>query len=360
MQASSAYPVDSLRSGSFTHRMGIAPTIMDYARQNYIAQPGDENIRFIRKIGPYDKYAVNWGYRIIPEAATPEDEKTILDDWILEKAGDPIYRFENSRGYDPSIQTEDLSDDPVQASTYGMKNLQRVVPNLIEWTSTEGESYDDLEEIYGELVFQWNRYVNHVITNIGGVYTNRKATDQDGPVYNIVSESYQQKAMKFLNDHALSSPDWLMNQEILSRIDYSGAVEQAQQLQSRFLERILDNDRMLRLVEAETFKGDDAYTLQEMLADLRKGVWSEIYSGSTINTYRRNLQRSYLEIIKQKLDEESEEYEDVAGSDIQPQLKQNLKALKSDLEKARIADASSKRHLNDAVDRIDAILNIEK
>jgi hypothetical protein len=241
-----------------------------------------------------------------------------------------------------------------------MKNLQRVVPNLIEWTSTEGESYDDLEEIYGELVFQWNRYVNHVITNIGGVYTNRKATDQDGPVYNIVSESYQQKAMKFLNDHALSSPDWLMNQEILSRIDYSGAVEQAQQLQSRFLERILDNDRMLRLVEAETFKGDDAYTLQEMLADLRKGVWSEIYSGSTINTYRRNLQRSYLEIIKQKLDEESEEYEDVAGSDIQPQLKQNLKTLQSDLEKARIADASSKRHLNDAVDRIDAILNIEK
>lgn len=356
MQASSAYPVDSLRSGSFTHRMGIAPTIMDYARQNYIAQPGDENIRFIRKIGPYDRYAVNWGYRVIPEAPTPEDETEILDDWILEKAGDPIYRFESSRGYDPSVQTEDLSDDPVQASTYGMMNLKKVVPNLIEWTSTDGENYADLEEIYGELVFQWNRYVGHVIANIGGLYTNRKASDQEGPVYEVVPESYQKKAMKFLNDHALSSPDWLMDKEILNRIDYSGAIEQAQQLQGRFLQSILSTDRMLRLIEAEAFEGSDVYTLSEMLTDLRKGVWSEVYAGSTINTYRRNLQRTYLEIIKEKLNEDSEDYDEVAGSDIQPQLKQTLKILKDDIEGASVPGSLSQSHLDDTIDRIDAIL----
>lgn len=356
MQASSAYPVDSLRSGNFTHRMGIAPTIMDYARQNYIAQPGDENIRFIRKIGPYDKYAVNWGYRIIPEADTPEQEKPVLDNWIMEKAGDPIYRFGSSRGFDPTIQTEDLSNDPVQASTYGMKNLQYVVPNLIGWTSTDGESYADLGEIYGELVYQWARYVNHVITNIGGVYSNRKASNQEGPVYTNVPESYQKKSMKFLNDHALSSPDWLMNEDILNRIDHTGAIEQAQDLQGSFVQRILDNDRMLRLIEAETFNGDEAFSLSEMLADLRKGVWAEIYSGKTIDTFRRNLQRSYLQTIKEKLNEDAEDYEEVANSDIQPQLKQTLKTLRNDIESTRISDSSSRGHLADAIDRIDAIL----
>lgn len=356
MQASSAYPVDSLRSGSFTHRMGIAPTIMDYARQNYIAQPGDENIRFIRKIGPYDKYAVNWGYRIIPEADTPEEEKPVLDNWIMEKAGDPIYRFGNSRGYDPSTQTEDLSNDPVQASTYGMKNLQYVVPNLIEWTTTDGESYANLEEIYSELVYQWNRYVNHVITNIGGVYSHRKAANQEGPVYTNVPESYQKKAMRFLNDHAFSSPDWLLNEEILNRIDHTGAVEQAQDLQGSFMERILDNDRMLRMIEAETFNGDETYSLSEMLTDLQKAVWAEIYSGKPIDTFRRNLQRSYLQIIKKKLNEDAQNYETVADSDIQPQLKQTLKTLRGDIESARISDTSSRVHLADATDRIDAIL----
>lgn len=174
MQSSSAYPVDSLRSGTFTQKYGIATTIMEYARQNYVAQPGDKNIRFIRKIGPYDKYAVNWGYRMIPEAETPEDEKPILDQWIMDKADDPIYRFASSTGYDPSAQTEDLSDDPVQASTYGLMNLKKVVPNLIEWTSTPGKGYDDLEEIYGELISQWARYAGHVATNIGGIYQSIK------------------------------------------------------------------------------------------------------------------------------------------------------------------------------------------
>ena len=154
MISSSAYPVDSLRSVDFARRMGVAPSVMDYARQNYIAQPGDglEPTDYIRKIGLYDHYVINWGYRVIPQAETPEAEKPILDQWIMEKAHDPTYRYApQQRGADPRAQTEDMGDDPVRASTYGIENLKRVTPNLVEWTATEGENYDDLEELYGSI-----------------------------------------------------------------------------------------------------------------------------------------------------------------------------------------------------------------
>jgi hypothetical protein len=166
--------------------------------------------------------------------------------------------------------------------------------------------------------------------------------------------------MKFMTDHALSSPDWLMNQEIISRIDYSGAVEQAQQLQGRFVRELLDNDRMLRLIEAESFHADEAYTLPEMLTDLQEGVWAEIYSGDTINTYRRNLQRVYLEAMKQKLDPESKNYDEVAMSDIQPQLKEVLRTLHDDLEGSRGANDASRAHLNDVEKRIENILEVDE
>ncbi|MDZ7774063.1 MAG: zinc-dependent metalloprotease [Balneolaceae bacterium] len=356
MQSSSAYPVDSLRSGSFTQEYGIATTIMEYARQNYIAQPGDENIRFIRKIGPYDKYSVNWGYRVIPEADTPEEEKPILDSWITEKEGDPVYRFGSAGGYDPSIQTEDLSDDPVQASTYGMMNLKRVVPNLIEWTSTPGESYDDLEEIYGELIGQWSRYVNHVITNIGGVYTYPKATDQEGPVYEPVPEDYQRKAMAFLNDNAFTTPEWLLDEDILRRIEHAGALERIGQLQGSHLRRVMDTDVMLRLIEAEGFSDGDTYTVSEMLGELRSGVWSEIYENENTDTYRRNLQRIYLDHIESLLN--GEENDDVSHTDIQALLKEELRTLRGDVDDALPgASGLHRAHLVDVTERIDGMLD---
>ena len=192
MVASSAYPVDSLRSVDFARRMGVAPSVMDYARQNYIAQPGDglEPTDYIRKIGPYDHYVINWGYRVIPQAETAEAEKPILDQWILEKAHDPMYRYApQQRGADPRAQTEDMGDDPVRASTYGIANLKRVTPNLVAWTATPGENYDDLEELYGELIGQWNRYVGHVVTLVGGMYQVLKSSDQEGPVFEPVERS---------------------------------------------------------------------------------------------------------------------------------------------------------------------------
>jgi hypothetical protein len=355
MKANSSYPVDSLRSPEFTEQYGVSASVMDYARQNYIAQPGDGVERFIRKIGPYDTYAINWGYRVIPDAVTPEDEIPTLNSWILEKADDPMYRFGQSTGYDPSAQTETLSDDPVQASTYGMMNLQRVVPNLLDWTSTAGRGYDDLQEIYGELLSVWNRYVNHVITNIGGVYYDRITSDQDGSVYRPVDSDYQKKAMNFMIEHAFTTPGWLLDSGILRNIEHAGAIERVQALQGRHLAGVMNPTRMIRLIEDEAFRGNSAYTLAEMLEDVRNGVWSELAEGNTIDVYRRNLQRVYLHLAKQMM--ESEE-ESVIGSDIQAMIRAELQALNQQVNSAsgRVSGQPTRAHLDDVKVRIESIL----
>ncbi|MTI88292.1 MAG: zinc-dependent metalloprotease [Balneolaceae bacterium] len=357
MQSSSAYPTDSLRSGSFTQKYGIATTIMEYARQNYVAQPGDENIRFIRKIGPYDKYAVNWGYRVIPEAETPEDEKPILDRWIEEKAGDPVYRFASSTGWDPSAQTEDLGNDPVKSSTYGLMNLKRVVPNLIEWTSTPGKGYNDLEEIYGELVYQWNRYARHVSTNIGGVYQSRKASDQDGVLYTPVQKHYQQKAMGFLNANVFSTPEWLLDEEILRRIEHAGAIDRIRNLQGSILRDVMAPDVIVRLNEQYSFDSD-AYAPLQMLNDLRAGIWAEIYDAQPVDVYRRNLQRLYISNIESAFLEDEYRSINIKQSDIRPLLRVELQQLREDINQAqnRIDDRLTQAHLTDIAQRIDDIL----
>jgi hypothetical protein len=356
MKANSSYPVESLRDPDFTEEYGVSASIMDYARQNYIAQPGDGVERFIRKIGPYDKYAVNWGYRVIPDAETPEEEIPTLNQWILDKADDPMYRFGQSTGYDPSAQTETLSDDPVQASTYGMMNLQRVTPNMIEWTSRPGQGYDDLEEIYGELIGQWSRYVGHVITNIGGVYMERIASDQDGNVYRPVSKEYQEKAMQFMVENAFTTPEWLLDENILRNIEHAGAVERIQALQGRHLQSVMSPSRMLRLIEDEAFRGNDAYTIGEMLEDVRLGVWSELASSSSIDVYRRNLQRTYLNSVKSLMESDDE---DVDGSDIKPLLREELRTLKTEVDRAvnRTVDRRTVVHLQDVQNRIENILD---
>ena len=356
MKANSSYPVESLRDPEFTSEYGVSASIMDYARQNYIAQPGDGVERFIRKIGPYDKYAINWGYRVIPDAETPEDEVSTLNQWILDKADDPMYRFGQSTGYDPSAQTETLSDDPVQASTYGMMNLQRVTPNLVEWTSRPGQGYDDLEEIYGELIGQWNRYVGHVITNIGGVYMERITSNQEGDVYRPVSKEYQEKAMQFMIENAFTTPEWLLDENILRNIEHAGAVERIQSLQGRHLRSVMNTSRMLRLIEDEAFRGSDAYTIGEMLEDVRLGIWSELASSSSIDVYRRNLQRTYLSSVKSLMESDDS---DVDGSDIKPLLREELRTLKTEVDRAvnRTVDRSTVVHLQDVQNRIENILD---
>lgn len=372
MIASSAYPVDSLRDPDFARRMGVAPTIMDYARQNYIAQPGDglEGADFIRQIGPYDRYAVEWGYRVIPGAETPEDEKPVLDDWILEHAGDPTYRYMPQRfpTVNPEAQTEDLGDDPVRASGYGIANLKRVLPELTEWTATPGEDWSDLEELYGELVGQWRRYVGHVVSLVGGVHVNLKAADQEGPVYTPVAGDRGREAVRFLTEQVFEGARWLDDPEILGRIEHTGGVDRIRRIQVSTLEDLLAPRRMQRLVEAEARDPEGAYPLAEFMEDVKDGVWGELSSGAAIDPYRRNLQRAHVERLEWLLTEEPEEYPDspfvmdtpvkVSQSDIRALARDQLRTLEEETRAAagRAGDRMTRVHLRDVAERIDRIL----
>ncbi len=368
MKASAAYPVDSLRSGTFTQQYGIAATIMDYARYNYIAQPGDENIRFVRQMGPYDNYAIHWGYRYLPGITSPEAELPELRRWINEKAGDPVYMFGSANGIDPDSQTEAIGDDPVQASWYGLQNLKRVVPNLIAWTTKPGEDYSDLEEIYGEVLGTWSRYIGHVVTNIGGVHETLKSSDQEGVVYAPVAKKDQQRALQFMVQHAFSSHDWLLAPAIIQRLSPTGSLEQVRQLQARHLNSMLSPDRLQRMAEAETLLGSGAYSVLACMDDLQKGIWAELFQSQVpaIGSVRRNLQRSYLERMAYLLQGTSEESRGGRRPEIRPELsdvqavvKGKLQQLSGDLKKAvkKTSDPLTRYHLQDCLDRIHLALN---
>lgn len=370
MGSSVAYPVEKLRDAEFTQKYGTAPSIMDYARFNYVAQPGDEGVALMPNIGVYDKYAISWGYRPIL-GKTAEEEKPILNQWILEHAGDPMYRFGHQQAgdvVDPSSQTEDLGDDAMLASEYGIKNLKRIVPNLIKWTTEAGEDYDDLQEMYGHVISQFNRYMGHVSNNIGGVYEYYKTADQPGAVYTPVAKDHQKKAMKFIQENLFDTPEWLIDTDIFNRIEYTGSVERVRALQERTLNNILSLGKMQRLIEAETFNGNDAYALTDMMRDLRNGVWSELRTGKKIDTYRRNLQRAYIDRLAYLMTAKDQSGRsrspyikatavNTSQSDIRAVVRAELVALRSQLRSARGADSMSKIHIADALERIDAILN---
>lgn len=363
MKASAAYPTDSLRSASFTQRYGLTPSIMDYARVNYVAQPQDQGVRFIRMMGPYDLYAINWGYRYLPEANNPQEEKPILDQWVLEKAGDPVYEFgSGSGGFDPQSQRESLGDDQVKASLYGLANLKRVVPNLVEWTSKDGYGYDDLEEVYGELIGIWRRYMNHVVANIGGVYETRKTSDQEGAVYEPVPAQIQQEAVDFLKQQAFTTPDWLLNQEVLSRIEAAGAIDRIQKLQSGVLEFLLEEDRLKRLVAEEEKNPDKAFALVHLMNQIRESIFQELYQGKEVDAYRRNLQRSYVKIAVDYIQQlKQEDMAQVVKSDILPVMRGELELLRRDINrfKSRSEPGLSSFHWDDLIARIDAGLQVK-
>ena len=303
MGSSSAYPVDSLRSATFTKKYGTAPSIMDYARFNYIAQPEDKGVALMPEIGVYDKHAVRWGYRPIPDAKSAKDEKKTLDKWIRDNENSLMHRF-GSAGIDPSSQTEDLGDDAVKASEYGILNLKRIVPNLNKWTSEDGKDYSDLQTMYGQVLSQFNRYMGHVSSNIGGVYQYYKTYDQEGPVYTHVKKSHQKKCMNFLNDQLFETPTWMIDNNILNKIEFAGITNRIRSTQSRTLNSILDFGKMARLIENEAINGQTAYTLIEMMSDLKEGIWKELYTNKKIDVYRRNLQLAYLDRISYIMNEE--------------------------------------------------------
>jgi hypothetical protein len=357
MISSSAYPVDSLRSASFARRMGVAPSIMDYARQNYIAQPGDglTGNDFIRRIGPYDHYSVDWGYRVIPEAATPEAERPILNAWIVDRAGDPMYRFLQGQpmAADPRAQTEDLGDDPVRASTYGLLNLRRVVPELVNWTTSPGEDYTDLEELYGEALSQYSRLVNHVAGVVGGVEADLKTADQNGAVFTPVSRARQRAAIAFIGEQVFDAPTWLLEPRLVSLIGAGPGV--IQQRQAAMVNSLLSTQRLGRMLDLQVTAGPTAYPVAEMLDDVRTSIWRDA-AVTARDPYRRTLQRAHVTRLEALLNESAAA---VAMSDVRPLARAQLVTIRSNAaaSRTRVGDTVARAHLDDIVERISAALD---
>ena len=355
MKASSLYPADKVRDAAWVKKMGHTPSIMDYSRFNYVAQPEDHIAveDLIPKIGPYDDFATVWGYKPIPDAKTPDAEKKTLDEWARKQDETPWLRFSTAKavGSDPGELTEAVGDaDAVKSTTLGLKNLARVSNMLLAATSQPGENYDELTEMYTRMLSQWLREMNHVAAIVGGFNSQEKHAGQEGLLFVPVPKEKQAEAVRFLNANAFVTPAFVIQPAILRRIEPSGALARIKANQQIILSGLLDGAKFARLVEQEAMDGAKAYRPADFLNDLRKGVWSELDSSTVkIDAYRRNVQRSYLTVVADKLNSSP-----VASGDQRPYLRGELRTLQSAVTAAmaKTADRPTKLHLEDVKDQI--------
>jgi hypothetical protein len=355
MKASSLYPLDRLRDPAWVSTMSHTPSLMDYSRFNYVAQPEDgiavEDL--IPKVGPYDVWATKWGYAPIPGASSTDSEKETLDEWAREQDSTIWYRFSTpgAQNADPGQLTEAVGDvDAVEATSLGLKNLERVVDMLLPATDSPGDPYDDLGVLYGRLVGQWTTEMRHVAAVVGGVRSQQKHFGQEGVRFVTIPRETQAEAVSFLNDHAFATPMFLINPEILRRIEPVGVLDRLRSGQARVLESLLTEARLNRLVEQEALDGASAYPATVFLADLRAGLWRELdESPVRIDAYRRNIQRVYLGRIDEQLNGASP-----VGGDARPFLRGELRALGRDIVSAldQVADRATRLHLEDVHDHI--------
>ncbi|MBA3343291.1 MAG: zinc-dependent metalloprotease [Gemmatimonadaceae bacterium] len=310
MKASSTYPADSVRNASWLRRMGHSPTLMDYARFNYVAQPEDRIPAeyLIPRIGPYDSFAINWGYAPIPRARTPEDEKAVLNDLAEMQDSVPWYRFTTSgaRNVDPGDATEAVGDaDAVRSTAWGIRNIKRVMPILFSAALKKGEDNAELSELYEKLLDQWGLEMEHVVGIVGGSETREKYGGQPGPRFTPLSRARQQAAVRFINENAFRTPDYFVDTQILRRIEPEGTLRRIGSAQSRVLASLLETDRLNRLSEYEAIShrgGGEPYRLAEMLGDVRRGIWGELSAGRVnIDPFRRSLQRAYISQVDAKV-----------------------------------------------------------
>lgn len=370
--SSSAVPVENLRNKVWVESNGHTPSIMDYARFNYVAQPEDNIGRkgLFPRIGDYDNWAIEWGYRLFPQYKDGDAEKGHLNTWIMDKLKNRRLWFGDgeSNGDDSRNQTEDLGDDAMKASMYGIKNLQRIVPNLLQWTKEENKDYAGLQQLYDQVSGQFQRYSVHVARNVGGVMLTPKMVEEAGPVYENVPKAKQKEAVDFLNKNVFATPTWLLNNDIFSRTGGTGTITIGN-IQNSALSRLFSSRTLDKLVDAEASQGANVYTLTEMLADLKKGVWSELTTAKVADVYRRNLQKGYVSILTSLLNPQMISTP-VPGfvitlgglndrTDARSLIRAHLVALRAEIAGAgaRSADAISKSHFLDLADRISKALD---
>jgi hypothetical protein len=360
MKASANYPAEKLRDPEWLKTMGFSPTIMDYARFNYLVQPEDkiDPKLLVPGIGPYDKYSIRWGYAPIPNAKTPDEEIKTLDAWAREQDATPWLRFstEGSDGADPGENTEAVGDsNAVLATGLGLKNLSRAMDNMISATTHDGEDWSDLEQVYGRALGQWSTELNHVAALIGGSDSQDKHGGQTGVRFTSVPKARQKAAVGFLNEQAFQTPTTFLRPELLRRLEPAGALARVRAAQLRVLTNVMSPQRFARLVEQEAVDGTAAYTPTEFLADVRQGVFGELSKPRVrIDAYRRNLQRAYLDLVATRLNGAQR-----ATDDQRPMLRGELQAITASAKIAalRAADRETRLHLEDLRDEIAKILD---
>jgi hypothetical protein len=375
MKASSLYPQEKVRDREWVHKMGAAPSIMDYARFNYVAQPEDHIAveDLVPRVGPYDIWAVKWGYTPIPGGKTADEEKPTLDKWAHEQDTTPWYRFSTagSAGSDPGELAEAIGDaDAIKSTAAGLKNLQRVAKMLLPATTGKaGEPYDDLAELYARMLGQWTVEMNHVAAIVGGFDTQQKYVGQDGVLFTAVPKERQKLAVDFLIQNGFSTPMWAIDLQILRRIQAVGVLSSIRNAQNSILTNLLSSPRFNRLVEQEALEGGAAYSPASFLADVRTGIWKELDSAQVrIDPYRRNLQRAYLDLINTKVNSTS-----VVPAGLPPELaglfassgeekplyRAELRTLNASIAAAlpKTMDRETKAHLEGVRDQIAKVLD---
>ena len=377
MGSSSKTPVEKLRDKAWVEANGHTASIMDYARFNYVAQPED-NITtrgLYPRIGDYDKWAIQWGYKGIPDTKNEEEDKKILNKWAIDSLKNPRLWFGGEgQNTDPRAQTEDLSDNNVKASEYGIKNLKRILPMLPEWTREEADQYDNLEEMYGQLVGQFGRYMGHVTKNVGGVYETFRSIEQPGDIYEATPKAVQKDAVDFLNKQLFVTPTWLLNKDILNKFSNPGSEELVSTLQANTLKSLLSAGRLFRLA-ACSGRYTGSYGVDELLTDVKKGVWTELGAAGTIDIYRRNLQKEYVAALIILVNPPPPVAlpaglpagrgfaniftGDIKSTDVPSIARAQLVELRNEIAGAipREADKLSKYHLQDVQERIKQALN---
>jgi len=369
MGASHSYPVDSLRSATFTRQHGLTASIMDYTRFNFIAQPQDRKVQLIPVPGAYDRYAIHYGYRRLRGIHEPEDERDSLNRWIVDKQRDRQYFYgrQTANSIDPRSQSDDLGDNAMKAGRYGIANLRRVLPSLEKWSFKKGHDYEDLEELYGQVVIQYNRYLVHARTYVGGIYETYKSADQKGAVYTPVARQLQKDALKFLADNCFQSPDWLINNPLTRKFESTGSVERFRKMQAGIVNGILEPGRLQRILEYSSTNRKNLYTVPELLVDLRAGIFPGLNNKSSFKSdvFRRNLQRLYVERLTFLLNENQASPPadpgeagftpvSVSMSDIRPLARMEMQNLKESIRLAHssASGALEKAHLEDLIFRI--------
>ena len=351
MKASSSYSIAQLRDPEWTRKNGTAPSIMDYARFNYVAQPGD-GAALMPKIGPYDFFAVNWGYH---QFAKDEDEKAELEKLVKVQVDQPIYRFgDPNPGVDSTQQTEDLGSNAVEATSLGLKNLDRVAGYLVKATCKPGKDYELLSNGYNQLLAQWSREMGHVANVVGGVEEINLYYGDASRRFFPNSADYQKAAVAFLLENALSTPTNFIGEDIVSRLTAESAAERVLNAQNQVLRNLVSSQRVNRLGEIEQSQGEKAYPPAQLFLDLRNGLFREL-SGKPldIDLYRRNLQRSYIDLLSANIKTPA------VNSDLPAFSRGELEAIRALIQPMDLTGAKPavRMHLKDLVARIGKALD---